>query len=45
MAPVTAIPGAVFSGSMDGHLRAYKTEDGKLLWDFDTLQDLSLIHI
>src|SRR5581483_4195883 len=36
MAPVTAIPGVVFSGSMDGHLRAYAAADGKLLWDFDT---------
>ena len=25
MAPATAIPGVVFSGSMDGHLRAYST--------------------
>lgn len=33
---VTAIPGVVFSGSMDGHIRAYSTSDGKILWDFDT---------
>jgi polyvinyl alcohol dehydrogenase (cytochrome) len=33
---VTAIPGAVFSGSMDGHLRAYSAKDGSILWDFDT---------
>ena len=32
----TAIPGAVFSGAQDGHLRAYAAADGKLLWDFDT---------
>ena len=35
-AAVTAIPGVVFSGSLDGHLRAYSTADGKILWDFDT---------
>ncbi|HJT86464.1 MAG TPA: PQQ-binding-like beta-propeller repeat protein [Bryobacteraceae bacterium] len=35
-AAVTAIPGVVFSGSVDGHLRAFSTEDGRLLWDFDT---------
>jgi polyvinyl alcohol dehydrogenase (cytochrome) len=35
-AAVTAMQGAVFSGSMDGHLRAFSTEDGALLWDFDT---------
>ena len=35
-AAVSAIPGAVFSGSIDGHLRAYSTKDGAILWDFDT---------
>jgi polyvinyl alcohol dehydrogenase (cytochrome) len=30
------IPGAVFAGSLDGHVRAYAAEDGRLLWDFDT---------
>ncbi len=33
---VTAMPGAVFSGGLDGHLRAYSTTDGSVLWDFDT---------
>jgi polyvinyl alcohol dehydrogenase (cytochrome) len=33
---VTVMPGAAFSGSMDGHLRAYSTINGKILWDFDT---------
>jgi polyvinyl alcohol dehydrogenase (cytochrome) len=32
---VTVIPGSAFSGSLDGHLRAYSTIDGKILWDFD----------
>jgi len=39
MAPPTAIPGVVFSGSLDGHLRAYDTRDGSVLWDFDTAQE------
>lgn len=30
-AAVTVIPGVVFSGSLDGHLRAYSTADGKLI--------------
>ena len=30
------IPGAVFSGSMDGHIRAFATKDGAMIWDFDT---------
>lgn len=33
---VTVMPGGVFSGALDGHLRAYSTIDGKILWDFDT---------
>lgn len=38
-AALTAIPGAVLSGSLDGHLRAFSTADGELLWDFDTVRD------
>jgi polyvinyl alcohol dehydrogenase (cytochrome) len=38
-AAVTAIPGVVFSGSVDGHLRAFATEDGRVLWDFDTAHE------
>jgi polyvinyl alcohol dehydrogenase (cytochrome) len=44
MAPVSLIPGVVFSGSMDGHLRAYSTSDGKILWDFDTLRDFDTVN-
>jgi len=33
---VTAIPGAVLSGSLDGGLRAYAASDGRILWMFDT---------
>jgi polyvinyl alcohol dehydrogenase (cytochrome) len=36
---VTVMPGAAFSGSMDGHLRAYSTIDGKIMWDFDTARE------
>ncbi len=35
-APPTVIDGVVFSGSADGGLRAYSTEDGSVLWTFDT---------
>jgi polyvinyl alcohol dehydrogenase (cytochrome) len=38
-AAVTVIPGAVFSGGLDGHLRAYSTEDGGIIWDVDTKGD------
>ena len=38
LAPPSAIEGAVFSGSMDGHLRAYDMTSGKIIWDFDAAQ-------
>ncbi len=38
-AAVSAIPGAVFSGSVDGHIRGYSTQEGSVLWDFDTAQE------
>jgi polyvinyl alcohol dehydrogenase (cytochrome) len=34
-ASISAIPGVVFSGALDGHLRAYDTASGKVVWDFD----------
>jgi polyvinyl alcohol dehydrogenase (cytochrome) len=36
---VTVMPGSAISGSTDGHLRAYSTIDGKILWDYDTAKD------
>ncbi|MFV1987784.1 MAG: PQQ-binding-like beta-propeller repeat protein [Gemmatimonadota bacterium] len=35
-ASATVIDGAVLAGSLDGHMRAFSTEDGSLLWDVDT---------
>jgi polyvinyl alcohol dehydrogenase (cytochrome) len=43
-AAVTAIPGAVFSGALDGHLRAYSTTNGKILWDFDTDREFKTVN-
>jgi polyvinyl alcohol dehydrogenase (cytochrome) len=43
-AAVTAIPGVVFSGSDDGHLRAYATEDGRVLWDVDTIREFETVN-
>jgi polyvinyl alcohol dehydrogenase (cytochrome) len=43
-AAVTVIPGVVFSGSLDGHLRAYATEDGQILWDYDTIRDYATVN-
>jgi polyvinyl alcohol dehydrogenase (cytochrome) len=38
-AAVSVIPGVVFSGSVDGYVRAYSTMDGKILWEYDTVRD------
>jgi polyvinyl alcohol dehydrogenase (cytochrome) len=43
-AAVTAIPGLVFSGGFDGHLRAYSTADGKIVWDMDTTGDYRAVN-
>jgi polyvinyl alcohol dehydrogenase (cytochrome) len=43
-AAVTAILGVVFSGGLDGHLRAYATSDGRIIWDVDTKGDYSTVN-
>jgi polyvinyl alcohol dehydrogenase (cytochrome) len=43
-AAVSAIPGVVFSGAVDGHLRAYSTADGNVIWDFDTGRDWPTVN-
>jgi polyvinyl alcohol dehydrogenase (cytochrome) len=43
-AAVTAIPGAVFSGSADGGMRVYSAEDGKVLWTFDSNPQFETIN-
>ena len=43
-AAVTAIPGFVFSGSLDGHLRAYSTLDGHIVWDVDTAHEYDTVN-
>jgi polyvinyl alcohol dehydrogenase (cytochrome) len=43
-AAVTAIPGVVFSGGLDGHLRAYASEDGAIIWDVDTRQAYQTVN-
>lgn len=43
-AAVSAIPGAVFSGSEDGHLRAYATDTGKIVWDYDSAHEYKTVN-
>ncbi len=40
----SVIPGVVFSGSIDGHMRGYSTADGKVVWDFDTKKPYQTVN-
>ena len=42
-APIV-IPGIVFAGSNDGHLRAYDTKDGKIIWDYNTAKKFETVN-
>ncbi len=35
-APPAAVPGLVFAGDMNGRLRAYRADTGKVVWEVDT---------
>ena len=43
-AAVTLIPGVIFSGGIDGHLRAYAPDDGKIVWDVDTVREFQTVN-
>jgi polyvinyl alcohol dehydrogenase (cytochrome) len=43
-AALTSLPGAVFSGTLGGILRAYSAEDGKVLWEYDTAHDFQTVN-
>ena len=43
-AAVSAIPGVAFSGSVDGHLRAFAASDGAIVWDFDTVRAYETVN-
>lgn len=43
-AAVTAVEGLAFSGAYDGHLRAYSTATGEVLWDFDTVRSYETVN-
>lgn len=38
------VPGVVFAGSNDGHMRAYSTTDGHILWDYNTVQKYQTVN-
>jgi len=43
-AAVSSIPGAVFSGSLDGHFRAYDSTSGKVLLDVNTINEYDTVN-
>lgn len=43
-AAVTVIPGIAFSGSIDGHLRAYAATNGHIVWDVDTETEFKTVN-
>jgi len=43
-AAASVIPGVVFSGSVDGHLRAYSTANGVIVWDVDTAPPIATVN-
>src|SRR5262249_44487383 len=43
-AAVTAIPGVVCSGGLDGHVRAYAARSGEIIWDADTMRDYATVN-
>ena len=42
-AAITAAPGVVFAGHMDGKFRAYDSSDGKVLYEYDALQPVKTL--
>ncbi len=43
-AAVTVAGGAAFSGSLDGHMRAYAATDGRVIWDFNTAREFATVN-
>jgi polyvinyl alcohol dehydrogenase (cytochrome) len=43
-AAVSVIPGVVFSGSFGGHLRAYSSTTGEIVWDYNAVQDFQTVN-
>ena len=43
-AAVTAIPGVVFSGAMSGVMRAFDSENGNVIWQYDTVRDYKTVN-
>ena len=38
------IPGIVFAGSLSGHIRAYSTKDGSVIWEYQTAKQFETVN-
>lgn len=43
-AAISATPDAIFAGSVDGWFRAYATNGGRLLWEFNTSREFPTVN-
>lgn len=43
-AALTAIPGVIFSGSWEGVVRAFSSDDGHLLWEYNTMREFQTVN-
>ena len=43
-AAISVIPGVVFAGAVDGHLRAYDSKTGAIVWDFDAARPFDTVN-
>lgn len=43
-AAISSMPGVVFSGSVDGHFRAFLAKTGEMIWDFNTARDYETVN-
>ncbi len=43
-AAITAIPGGVIAGHLDGRLRVYAADDGRVIWEFATAREFAALN-
>ncbi|MEO8027643.1 MAG: dehydrogenase, partial [Bryobacteraceae bacterium] len=43
-AAATVMPGVVFAGGVDAHLRAYLSRNGEILWDYNAAQPYETVN-
>ncbi len=40
---IAAIPGAVIAGHLDGRLRIYRSDNGSIIWELDSMQEFTTV--